>query len=165
MNSKHYNITTLWFLDDDDRMKMTIDLTEFVLKAMTHDTHRRRGRRAVMKNLKKRASSHEDRFPKTLFTLSQCRIAEDDGSKDLLSQLQMHIDERDEVALVVQQRRRRETRCVGDSWFLILWWPHIFIVKTYLGLQHLITYYVYLYQNVLDMNSLQNKRQKKAVDL
>jgi hypothetical protein len=44
MNSKHYNITTLWFLDDDDRMKMTIDLTEFMLKAMTHDAHRRRGR-------------------------------------------------------------------------------------------------------------------------
>jgi hypothetical protein len=119
----------------------------------------------MMKNLKKRASSHKDRFPKTLFTPSQCRIAEDDDSRDLLSQLQMHIDERDEVALVVQQRRRRETRCIGDSWFLILWRPNIFILKTYLGLQHLITYYVYLYQNVLDMNSLQNKRQKKAVDL
>jgi hypothetical protein len=31
-----------------------------------------------MKNLKKRASSHEDQFPKTLFSLSQCRIVEDD---------------------------------------------------------------------------------------
>jgi hypothetical protein len=119
----------------------------------------------MMKNLKKRASSHEDRFLKTLFAPSQCRIAEDDGSRDLLSQLQMHIDERDEVALVVQQRRRRETRCIGDSWFLILWRPHIFILNTCLGLQHLITYYVYLYQNVLDTDSLQNKRQKKAADL
>jgi hypothetical protein len=33
----------------------------------------------------KRASSHEDRFLKTLFILSQCIIVEDDGSGDLLS--------------------------------------------------------------------------------
>jgi hypothetical protein len=52
-----------------------------------------------MKNLKKRASSREVCFSKTLFALSRCRIAEDDGSGDLLSQSQMHIDERDEVAL------------------------------------------------------------------
>jgi hypothetical protein len=52
-----------------------------------------------MKNLKKRASSREVRFSKTLFALSRCRIAEDDGSGDLLSQSQMHIDERDEIAL------------------------------------------------------------------
>jgi hypothetical protein len=38
-----------------------------------------------VKNLKKQASSREDHFKKTLFTLSQCRIAEDDGSRDLLS--------------------------------------------------------------------------------
>jgi ribosomal protein L20A (L18A) len=38
-------------------------------------------------------------FPKTLFALSRCRITEDDGSRDLLSRSQMHIDERDEVAL------------------------------------------------------------------
>jgi hypothetical protein len=38
-----------------------------------------------MKNLKKGASSHEDRFSKTIFTLSWCRIAEDNGSGDLLS--------------------------------------------------------------------------------
>jgi hypothetical protein len=31
------------------------------------------------------ASNHEDRFPKTLFTLSRCRITEDDGSGDLPS--------------------------------------------------------------------------------
>jgi hypothetical protein len=47
----------------------------------------------MMKNLKKRVSSHEDHFPKTLFALSQCMIVEDDGSGDLLSQSQMHIDE------------------------------------------------------------------------
>jgi hypothetical protein len=29
----------------------------------------------VVKNLTKRASSREDRFPKTLFALSRCRIA------------------------------------------------------------------------------------------
>jgi hypothetical protein len=50
----------------------------------------------------KRMSIREDRFPKTLFTLSRCRIAEDDGSGDLLSRSQMHIDERDEVASVTQ---------------------------------------------------------------
>jgi hypothetical protein len=46
----------------------------------------------------KRASIHEDRFPKTLFALSQSRIAEDDSSGDLLSRSQMHINEWDEVA-------------------------------------------------------------------
>jgi hypothetical protein len=73
----------------------------------------------VMKNLKKRASSHEDRFPKTLFALSRCRITKDDGSGDLLSQSQMHIDERDEVALVAQQRMRRKLRYVG-SWLFVV---------------------------------------------
>jgi hypothetical protein len=38
----------------------------------------------------------------------------------------------------------------GYSLLLFLWWPHIFIGKTCLGLQCLITDYVYLYQNVLD---------------
>jgi hypothetical protein len=52
----------------------------------------------------KRPSSHEYRFPKTLFGLSQCRIAEDDDSGDLLSRSQMHIDERDEVASAAQQQ-------------------------------------------------------------
>jgi hypothetical protein len=67
----------------------------------------------MMKNLKKRASSREDHFSKTLFILSWCRITEDDGSGDLLSRSQMHVDERDEVALAAQQRRRQKTRCVG----------------------------------------------------
>jgi hypothetical protein len=53
----------------------------------------------VVNNLMKRASSREDRFPKILFALSRCRIAEDDGFRDLLSRLQMHVDGRDEVAL------------------------------------------------------------------
>jgi hypothetical protein len=52
-----------------------------------------------MKNLKKRVSSHEDRFLKILFALSRCRIAEDDDFGDLLSRSWMHVDERDEVAL------------------------------------------------------------------
>jgi hypothetical protein len=68
----------------------------------------------MMKNLKKRASSREDRFPKTIFTLSRCRIAEDDGSRNLLSQSRIHIDERDEVALAAQQRRRQKPRCVSS---------------------------------------------------
>jgi hypothetical protein len=70
-----------------------------------------------VKNLTKRASSHEDRFSKTLFTLSRCRIAENDGSGDLLSRLQIHIDERDEIVLAAQQRMRQRPRCVGGSWF------------------------------------------------
>jgi hypothetical protein len=74
----------------------------------------------MMKNLKERASNREDHFPKTLFTLSQCRITEDDGFRDLLSRLQMHVDERDEVALAAQQRRRRKTRCVGGSWLFVV---------------------------------------------
>jgi hypothetical protein len=37
-----------------------------------------------MKNLKKRANNHEDRFPKILFALSRCSITEDDSSGDLL---------------------------------------------------------------------------------
>jgi hypothetical protein len=58
----------------------------------------------VVKNLTKQASSHEDCFLKTLFALSRCRLAEDDGSRDLLSRSQMHVDERDEVASAAQQQ-------------------------------------------------------------
>jgi hypothetical protein len=61
----------------------------------------------VVKNWTKRASSHEDRFPKILFALSWCRITDDVGSKDLLSRSQMHIDKRDEVASTAQQQKRR----------------------------------------------------------
>jgi hypothetical protein len=60
----------------------------------------------MVKNLKKRASSHEDRFPKTLFTLSRCRIAEDDGSGDMLSRSQMYVDEWDKVASMAQQQKQ-----------------------------------------------------------
>jgi hypothetical protein len=52
--------------------------------------------------LTKRASSRKDRFPKTLFAFSWCRIAEDDGSGEPLSQLKMYVDERDEVASAAQ---------------------------------------------------------------
>jgi hypothetical protein len=60
----------------------------------------------VVKNLMNRASSHEDHFPKTLFTLSRCKIAEDDGFGDLLSRSQMHVDEWDEIASAAQQQKR-----------------------------------------------------------
>jgi hypothetical protein len=40
----------------------------------------------MMTNLKKQSSSHVEHYPKTLFVLSQCRIAEDDTSGDPLSQ-------------------------------------------------------------------------------
>jgi hypothetical protein len=43
---------------------------------------------------------------KILFTLSWCRIAEDDGFRDLLSRSYMHVDEQDEITLVAQQQRR-----------------------------------------------------------
>jgi hypothetical protein len=39
----------------------------------------------MMKNLKKQASSREDRFSKALFTLSWYMIAEDDGFGAMLS--------------------------------------------------------------------------------
>jgi hypothetical protein len=54
-----------------------------------------------MTNLMKQSSSHIECFPKTLFVISRCRIAEDDGSRDLLSQSQMHVDDRDEELLVL----------------------------------------------------------------
>jgi hypothetical protein len=73
-----------------------------------------------MKNQKKRASSHKDHFSKILLALSLCRITEDDGFRDLLSRSQMPIDERDEVALAAQQRRRRKPRYVGGSWLFII---------------------------------------------
>jgi hypothetical protein len=59
----------------------------------------------MMKNLTKRARSREDRFSKTLFVLSWCRIVDDDDSGDLLSRSQMHIDERDEVVSAAQQQK------------------------------------------------------------
>jgi hypothetical protein len=74
----------------------------------------------VIMNLEKRSSSHIERFPKTLFILSRCRIAKDDGSRDLLSQSQMNIDERAKVTMATQQRRRRKSRCVGGSWLFIV---------------------------------------------
>jgi hypothetical protein len=61
----------------------------------------------VVKNLMKRASSREDRFQKTLFALSRCRIAEDDDSGYLLSRSQMHVDERNEVASTAQQQKQQ----------------------------------------------------------
>jgi hypothetical protein len=74
-----------------------------------------RGRWAVVKNLMKWASGRKVCFPKTLFTLYWCRIAKDDSFGDLLSQSQMHINERDEDDLVAQQRMRRRPR-----WWLVV---------------------------------------------
>jgi hypothetical protein len=73
-----------------------------------------------MKNMKKQASSREDRFLKTILGLSPCRTTEDDGSRDLLSRSHMPVDEWDEVALVAQQRRMWKLRCVGESWLFIV---------------------------------------------
>jgi hypothetical protein len=65
----------------------------------------------VMMNLKS-SKNNVKCFPKTLFTLPQCRIAGNDGSGDMLSQSQMHSDDRDEEVLVAQQRRRRKNLVV-----------------------------------------------------
>jgi hypothetical protein len=73
----------------------------------------------MMKNLRKQMSNHEDHFSKTLFALFWCRIAEDDGSGDLLSRLRMHVDEQDEVALTAQQWKRRKPICIG-SWLFVV---------------------------------------------
>jgi hypothetical protein len=62
------------------------------------------------------------------------KIAEDDGFGDLLSRLQMHVDEWDEIALVAQQRRRRKPRYVGGSWLFVFARSHIFIGKIRLRL-------------------------------
>jgi hypothetical protein len=67
----------------------------------------------------KRGSNREDRFQKTLFALSRCRIAEDDGSRDLLSQSQMHVDEQDELASTAQQQKRRNLDVLLFSWLLV----------------------------------------------
>jgi hypothetical protein len=53
---------------------MTLCPTEFVLKATTLD-----------EELEEASESHEDRFSKTLFTLSQCKIVEVNSFEDLLS--------------------------------------------------------------------------------
>jgi hypothetical protein len=44
---------------------------------------------------------------RNLIHLSQCRIAEDHDSGDLLFRSQMHVDEQDEVAPAAQQQKRR----------------------------------------------------------
>jgi hypothetical protein len=62
-----------------------------------------------VKNLMKRASSHEDRFPKTLFA----------SFGDLLSQSQMHVEKRDEVASEMQQQKWRNLDALVFSWLLM----------------------------------------------
>jgi hypothetical protein len=73
----------------------------------------------MVKNLMKGASSHKDHFPKILFTLSQCRIAEDDSFRDLLSRSQMHVHEWDEVPSVTQQQKRQNLDVLVFSWLLV----------------------------------------------
>jgi hypothetical protein len=60
----------------------------------------------MMINLEKQSSSHVERFPKTLFALSQCRIAKYNGFRDMLSWSQMHVDDQDEIGLAALQQRR-----------------------------------------------------------
>jgi hypothetical protein len=46
-------------------------------------------------------------------------IAEDDGSEDLLSQSQMHIGKRDEVASVAQQQKRQNLNALMFLWLFV----------------------------------------------
>jgi hypothetical protein len=94
---------------------------------------RQRGRRAMIKNLKKWVSSREDRFSKILYTLSRCRIAKDNDSGDLVSS-RMHVNEWDEVALTVQQRRRQKNKCVGGLWLFIV---TLFVVAAHIYMKDL----------------------------
>jgi hypothetical protein len=99
---------------------------------------RRRGRRAVMKNLKKRASGREDRFPKTLFTLSWCRIANDDSFRDLLSRSHgSHTYGMKQSWWRNNWGDERLDALVACGCLLLVgsWQPHIFIGKICLGLQ------------------------------
>jgi hypothetical protein len=32
----------------------------------------------------------------------------------------MHVDKRDEVSLITQQRRRQKSRCFGDLWLFVV---------------------------------------------
>jgi hypothetical protein len=103
-NIRHHlrggTVRDLWSLDDDDRVKKMLAWRSPHWRWWSSARIRRRGRRAMMKNLKKRTSNHEDCFPKTLFALSRYRIIENNGSEDLLSWQQMHVDKWDEVALI-----------------------------------------------------------------
>jgi hypothetical protein len=78
----------LRFLDVNDQLKMTLCPTEFVLKVTT-----------LNEELEEASESHEDRFSKTLFILSQCKIVEVNSFGDPLSRSQMHVNKWDEVAL------------------------------------------------------------------
>jgi hypothetical protein len=119
-----------------------------------------------MKNLKTWASSREDRFPKTLLTLSWCRIAEDDGSRDLLSQSQMHVDKWDEVALAAQQRWRWKIRCIGGLWFFVVTHSvvaaHIYREDLPRVTASLMSTSIKMYQA---WTHSKNKRQKEVTDL
>jgi hypothetical protein len=48
-----------------------------------------------MMNLEKQSRCRVEWFLKTLFALSRCRIAEDDGFTDMLFRSQMHVDDRE----------------------------------------------------------------------
>jgi hypothetical protein len=85
----------------------------------------------VVENLTKRASSREDRFPKTLFALSRCRIADDDGSRVLLSRSQVHVDEHDEVASAAQQQKRQNLDVLVLSWLLVFFTIFVAAVRIY----------------------------------
>jgi hypothetical protein len=92
-------VRDLRFLDDDDRMKTTIGLTkfdddwmkttigliEFALKAMILGTCLTKRQMGCGEELEEACNSRKDCFSRTLLSLSQRKIAEDNGSRDLLS--------------------------------------------------------------------------------
>jgi hypothetical protein len=82
-------------------------------------------------------SRHIECFPKTLFTLSCCRITEDDGFGDLVSRSQVHANNRDEADLVHSKRKMQKSRCVCEimGWCFFVWWSYIFIEESRLWLR------------------------------
>jgi hypothetical protein len=93
----------LWFLDDDNWMKTAIGLTKFALKAMTLCVRPTKRYTSRGGELDEASEQSRRSLPKNLIR----HLAEDDGSGDLLSRSQMHVDERDEVASAAQQQKRR----------------------------------------------------------
>ena len=87
---------------------------------------------------RKRSSSRAERFPKTLFALSRCRIVEDDGSGDLLSRSTVHADDRDGVDYSGGATGGRGKALVF-CFSLLRRNPHIYMGEELLGLRRTTT--------------------------
>src|SRR5438105_4415377 len=83
-----------------------------------------------------------ERFPKTLFVLSRCRISKAIGFRDMLSQSQMHINARDGVdyggGTTKRMRQNLDVLCFADRRCVWRQWPIAIYRETpvQLGLYH-----------------------------